>query len=1099
MHVDKVKSDKKRFWDRVLMLALGVGAFLLYVVTVSHGVFPGESSALMVTYSGIQAPLVPAHPIWGRLVGWLAAVDVLTLPLRLNLLSVACGALCVGLFYRIVSEFVFETITEEYSVDFAERASTLAGVVGAVALISNVPFWSASTHLQYQTFDVLLLLVAIALVQLFYKRQKLVFLYVAALLYGVGCVESTMFLMLLPCAVALGVIVLWRSGVFTVGRFFGFALCFVLGLGVYFLEARAFLNSAQLHLVEYEGTFRVLVAMLKAQKQAIQSVVPRVGWILLLLSAVLPWIVAVLLAPRALNNERTWSQYILNLALTVLCVICLVNAPAISPWGMFRATGELPVALYAMVAFSVAYLTAFWYLLLKVRRPPKGMTLTQATATTGEWLSIFIFWPFVVLVCVTALINYKEARGSRGEFADRFAQEVLERMDGRSWFIGDGLLDNHLLVWARERKQDFTLIGLEHDMNPLYQEHIRRIAEKKSFVADKPTQDRLFTTLKLGVLPFVQDWMSADKEIASKLAIYSIPDFWYNAGLMPVPNYLFFVGLPELSDVKEPEKLLPAYKAFWTEMQAVLDRHMLKSAEDPVEKLRKELRRQLGFIGNNLGVMFEDLKLDNDAEQTYAAVRKMDPENISALFNQFEMVRRGLFAQNKDKVEKELKDFLAALKRRYPLWSLSRYYGYVRSPELFAKMGWGWAVSGQAGAAFAGVNRAIELLPEGQKTFALQTMAAIYSMTDNRAKSAAVYKDMLRIDSKDRVALVELTRLALLDGNLSEAKGWLDQAQSAFSGNQTALGVEWAMYHLAAGDMDQARLVLHRTTDLQPKNLQAWSMLCILQLQQGELQDVEKITIPKMEAIVGANDNYFIQVTKGQLSLAKFEAFRKTPEAGKLTPAAMQTASLKFLRPAREAFLRASILSPQVHGVKDMVLQLDIAMNDEEHALLHARQVLRTDRKNPLANYVMGSLRLKEGAYGDAEDFLRRSVEDPEKASSAALNDLAETLRRIKKMDEAEKFARQAVKKDPSLYIAWETLASILLSKGSLEEAESAIKQAQKLDSTDKRCLITLAKIYLRKGDMDRARMTVNSLKDAMSEFSPYDREELLQLQKEIK
>jgi hypothetical protein len=99
----------------------------------------------------------------------------------------------------------------------------------------------------------------------------------------------------------------------------------------------------------------------------------------------------------------------------------------------------------------------------------------------------------------------------------------------------------------------------------------------------------------------------------------------------------------------------------------------------------------------------------------------IDPENISVLFNRFEMARRGAASASasKEVIERELKDFVANLKQQYPLWSLSRYYGYVRSPELFARLGWGWALSGQTGAALAGVSRAINLLPTDQRNSAM--------------------------------------------------------------------------------------------------------------------------------------------------------------------------------------------------------------------------------------------------------------------------------------------------------------------------------------------------------------------------------------------
>jgi len=251
-------------------------------------------------------------------------------------------------------------------------------------------------------------------------------------------------------------------------------------------------------------------------------------------------------------------------------------------------------------------------------------------------------------------------------------------------------------------------------------------------------------------------------------------------------------------------------------------------------------------------------------------------------------------------------------------------------------------------------------------------------------------------------------------------------------------------------------------------------MLAMVQIQQNETEEIEKVVLPKMENIAGTADNYFIQITRAQLWMKK----------GSDTGAK---------KPAREAFIRASMLRPDIPGVKDMILQLDIAMNDQAAAELHARQVLRTNRKHALANYVMGSLRLQEGAYGEAEDFLRRSVETA--PSAAALNDLAEVLHRIRKFDEAEKCAREAIKLSPELYVAWETLGSVLLeSNKDLNEAERAVRKAMDLYKDDLRIQITLARIQLKKGEIELARGTIRQLKSRQGELSKFDQDELARL-----
>jgi tetratricopeptide (TPR) repeat protein len=751
-------------------------------------------------------------------------------------------------------------------------------------------------------------------------------------------------------------------------------------------------------------------------------------------------------------------------------VLGLGNA-VISPWEILKPLGRLPVWAYTLLAMTAGYLVAYWYLLLKVERPRRGQSTSVLTKQTGDWLGLIVTYPLVGIVILASLINTMECRGSRGAFADRCAREILDRLGSRTWFVTDGTLDPHLLVAARERGQELNLLCLQNDMSPFYLKWMARQIERKNLFAPEDVQ-RMKNTLALGILPFIQDWFAMDKEIEKKVAVFGVPDFWYTAGLTPVPEYFFFAGARDIQTYQNVP-LFKDYMAFWKEMDPVLAASK-KASTDPTVRHRLHLRRHMGFVANNLGVLLEDLGKEDDAFAVYTYVHDViDPENISALFNRFEMARRGaaVASASKESIERELKDFIADLKHQYPLWSLSRYYGYVRSPELFARLGWGWALSGQTGAALAGVKRAFELLPTEQRGSVMQTMAAIYSLSEDKSKTAAIYQDMIKNDPGNRAAMLGLARIAVQEGALDKAKSWLEQAAKSDDTRGT-LGVEWAVIHLMNNDLGNARLALQEATDLQPKNLQAWAMLAMVQLQQDQVDDVESVVLPRMEKIAGTPDDYFIQITRAQTALKK---------------------GTKYQRVARDAFLRASMLRPDIVGVKDMILQLDIAMNDQKNAELHARQVLRTNRKHALANYVMGSLRLQEGAYGEAEDFLRRSVES--QPSAAALNDLAEVLRRIRKFDEAEKHARAALASNPELYVAWETLAVILLESGkNLDEAEQAVRKSLELFQDDLRVQITLARILLQKGETERARETLRKVKSRQGELSPFDQAELNKL-----
>jgi tetratricopeptide (TPR) repeat protein len=1062
-----IPSDKSRT-DLKLSLVLGVATFLIYLLTLSPGTFPGVSATLVAQAAGLESRGLPTHPLFHLIANGLAGVPVFGLALRLNLFSAVCGALSVVLVYRLVSFFIYEVMTEEFALAYAARVAKLSAVVAAVAMAFSVPVWEASTRLSYQSFDLLLLLLAAALLANFAKCGFWAGPYLFGLLYGVGIAETPQFISFAPLFLFCAIVVLWKRKQLTMRRVTWMGWAAVVGMGTYFLAAWRFTQTEDVTSLGLKSVMDVVVAVWRDQYGMLRTSLPRVGWLTVLLLGAMPWLAAMFAAPRSLNNDRSWSHYILHLTLSVLTVLALLNL-AVSPWGIMGPYGQLPVVTYVMVSVVAGYLVGYWYLLPRLASSRRGSSTSKLTLRVGNWLGLGLAVPLVAFVVVAGAINFFEANGRRGRFADACAGEVLDRMGGRTWIVTDGTLDAHLQVLARERNRPLRLLCLQKDGNVLYQAQIKRLVKQERLFPAKEEQ-RMMNSIDLGVLPFVQDWFASDPEIEKKVVVFGVPDLWYGAGMTPVPDGLFFTGVRVLDEFKDAP-LLPAYQAFWDRMEKLLPHR--KDATEQVAVYRNHLRRHMGFVANNLGVMLEDLEREAEAYTVYARVRKMDPDNISALFNQFEMVRRGKLPEEKIKIEKDLKEFLSKQQQRYPLWSLSRYFGYVRSPELFARLGFQWAMSGQMGGGNP-IERWRGTVTDDAKMMMMDTMARIYTMQDDRTKSEAVYLEMLKQDPANRQALVSMARLSVQAGALDQARSWLDKAQDLGISRGT-LGIEWAVVHLASGDLKRARMLLQETTDLQPKNLQAWALLAMVQLQQGDIDDVEKVVLSKMENVAGTADHYFVQITRAQVAMKK----------GK-----------ESYRVAREAFIRASMLRPDIPGVKDMILTLDIALNDEERAELHARQVLRTNRNHALANYVMGSLRLGDGKYGEAEDYLRRSV--GVSATSAALNDLAEVLRRNRKLEEAETFARQAVQKNAELYVAWETLGSILMERGSLDEAEKAIDKSLALYGDDPRVKLTMARLQVRKGNLMRAREILLQVRKSQSELPAFDQQELARLTDEL-
>ena len=248
-------------------------------------------------------------------------------------------------------------------------------------------------------------------------------------------------------------------------------------------------------------------------------------------------------------------------------------------------------------------------------------------------------------------------------------------------------------------------------------------------------------------------------------------------------------------------------------------------------------------------------------------------------------------------------------------------------------------------------------------------------------------------------------------------------------------------------------------------------------------RELEDAILPEMEKQARGPNDYYVQTTKAFLLMRKGAEKR---------------------REARDAFAVAARERPDIVATQDIVLSLDISLDDPESAERHARDVLRRNRNSPLANYVMGSLSLKRGEMDAAERYLRKAA-DARNPVVLAMNDLAEVLRRTKRYPEAERYARMAVNANPNLYVAWETVGSILMDAGGdLDEAQHFIEKAVELSkvdgrSEDVRMLISLARLNALKGDKKTARIALRKIQSRLGELSDYEKREYDELMKHVR
>ena len=1027
--------------------ALGVAAAILYLASLADYAFPGESAQLMVYWKGLDVPDVPVYPLMAFFAKMLGGG---------NLIAPVCGVVSVVLLFLLTSRFIAARVIGE-GAEAQRGPVSLAAALTAVFVFMLTPaVRSAATHLEPRLFDFAWALAAFAVSLPFFRFKSLpsLFAIVVGALVGLGVCDSSLFLMLLPFYLALTCFVSAAAGRKPYIPLF-------LVLAAFLVTAVVFLGHAGIAVGDH----------LKGLAKEMSSYTAAPGWLFIAIFATLPFVTALFSSASAFSEKPGIVLWTFHAAMTFVAILAV--ATRLSPSAIMEPYGALPVATSAFAALLSGYLVAYWW---HQRKSPVALVVG----------GIFAF--VLVVTCCWNLFTFD---GDRGAFADQVARRVVDDLGDRRWFVSDGVLDSHVKLVADDAGKEVHVVALSRDLDENYLAKLADVVRLEGIGGAKNGELQL--SLTLGVLPFLQDWFASDPEAAKGVAIWGAPDIWYSANIVPVPEFLFFGSdekrVPDWASWAAFDKILEAPKGWGS--------YHDRKVTDPVERLRFSLRRHMGFVANNRGVWLQDKHRDDDAWKMYELVlNDIDHDNICAIFNEVGMVgakHPQAVAKQRD-LERMLRAAVDDTNRRYILWRLGTYYGYIRNPDVFVRLGHAWARSGRPGDALSQIRRAIDFVPTDKRSVLLNMMAALYASDNKQKQSRQIYESILSRNSRDHDALIGMMRLELLDGNSAKALEYLQRAAES-SGEGKRAKIELAMVAMMKNNLEEAKNLVKKAIDTDSKDMQCWSLLAAVTIQQIDAEkdakkraamqkDLENVILPTMEKQSGGVHDYYIQATRGFVLLKKGEERR---------------------REARDAFLAASKARPDVAATQNLVLGLDISMDDKDGAETHAKDVLRRNRSAPLANYVMGSLALGRGELDDAVVYLHKAA-DAAQPVPLALNDIAEALRRRREYDEAEVYARKAVKAAPSLYVAWETLGSVLMDQGkNLDEAESCIRKACDLSKAkngheaDIRMLISLARVQLKRGDRQHAKVSIRKVQSRISELSAFERREFEEVKKRVR
>jgi tetratricopeptide (TPR) repeat protein len=1051
MNAERYKSG----WGAAPLL--GLAAAILYGITLSRGAYPGESAGLMAGVLDLN-PLMGAssHLLWN----WVAEL-LARLPLgpevstRLNAFSALCGAVAVGVFAQLVADTIRAVIpVTDLNRRAADRASLLGGAAAAVGLMGSMPFWYAATRFHPATFDLLILFLLAWLFLHFMKsgsfRAGLVFVF----LYALSAVEFATLIVFGPLVLVGVLMVLWHHGDLRPSRVLAFGGALLAGLLFYVPASLNMLGNLSFQLGVGGGFGQALFHVLKGQYQVIAKSLPQIGWLLVILVGILPWLAVLVVGRRGLNEERDWGLYILHAFLTALVLAVLFNVP-FSPWRLLGPY-RLLVTPYALLAFCLGYLAAYWSLFSRLF----AMSADEDEPRKLWWREYGGLFPAGLILAaagVALALNFREADGRRAGAVNAYARAVVEAAAGREWLVTDGVLDSNIQIAARERDVPLKLLNLYMGNHALYMRAIAREFQDQ----------RLKSLAEVDGLAFLREWMASDPAFASKVAFLGAPDMWFAAGLQPVPERVLYTGVKSLDEL-DPQRLFEGNRALWGQ-PFVKALQKERTADSLLAPLAGAVTRHLSMIANNLGVVLEDAGWRQQAYESYAQARLMDTNNISALLNQLTMVDRGYAAPDAARIRDDFKGLAGSLKQKLHIWSLSRVYGYVRMPEAFANLGMNWVYSGQAGMAVAGFKRAIELAPDRRDQLS-QGLAMAYLAQDQEGEGEAILRQLVERDPKNLRALLALARLMARQNRFEDAVRLLDQAQKA-GASREGITLEHAALHMAAGVPDKARVLLQELVELKPGFAPAWALLAGVLIQQNDtkaLQECER----RLERVKGRD--FLTTVVLGQIALGRGDGVA-----------------------ARTYFDQALGMRPNAAVLLDLLLRLDVQEGRRDLASGHIRGLLLADPGHPFANQVLASLQLERKEYALAENSLRKSLE--RRRDPAVVNDLAWVLQEGGNLAEAEPLVREALRANDTLANAWDTLGVILTKRGVYDEAEAALNRSLALYAENPAVRMHVAQLHERRGDVAKAAEVADDLLARPAGLSVAEQEELRRISRRNK
>ena len=647
-------------------------AFVVFLVTLSHNVYPGQSAALTAAAAGLVSPSGADHSVYALALRAVENLELFSLPIRVNLFSALCGTLCVAVFYHLVSRLIlflaYESGGGESRYQYGEtqempqellisNRKILLWAIGctltsAFLLIFQAPFWSAATRAHFATFDLLLALAAFDLLLTYdtcqdktspltpYKRH--LFLFLSFFLFTVGLFDSAVFLLILPVYAFFIAYILF----YTQAR--GRLLGIIVAAGAAGVACSLF---AFFHNRGEPIPSRLASALLVSTSQFVSHhyheigiFFPRTAWVLIALQVGVLALILLFGANRLFRADVPGR--IPGILLLILFATPSLLNLSFSPNSFFRHLDHLPVfsSVFAAVSIGFALMAC-----LKIFALPHDELFDETEEESHDPIALrfhrrqtfSFFCAFAAFVVAATQIpfvpwrNFIDASTRTSSFADEIAHALIESMGTRTCMISNGYLDNHLLIQAFLAKHPLKLIPLRQAAS------VQEFNNIKIWIAQDPLFEgmnriRLQNAFAISTVRFLLEWFRNDPHVTEHTVAFTSPDLWTSCGFNPIPEGLVFGGWPASTPLTNSAALADRNRRLISKISLFLQEN--KRENQQLATLRRLLRMRTGFVANEMGVLLEESKMTEEALDAYKCSREIDPLNISATINSLMLI-----------------------------------------------------------------------------------------------------------------------------------------------------------------------------------------------------------------------------------------------------------------------------------------------------------------------------------------------------------------------------------------------------------------------------------------------------------------------------